>query len=871
MQMKLLILTIISCCSMARMACAQSAWKAQPIPITTRWTAAVSPENAWPEYPRPQMVRPNWQNLNGLWNYAITAKDAAPPAAYKGKILVPYPLESALSGVKKSLTPEQKLWYSRTLKKPVTETPTRYLLHFGAVDWQATVYLNGKKVGSHEGGYQAFTIDITSQFKPGENQLVVAVWDPSDQGNNPRGKQVLQPRGIMYTASSGIWQTVWLEAVPEKYITGLKITPSENSITVTVQANDSARLTAEVTALANGAPVAAARGNAGEPLQLNIPNPRRWNPEDPYLYDLSIRLFQDDRPLDSVTSYAGIRTISIQKDETGQERIFLNGKYTYNLGVLDQGFWPDGLHTAPTDEALRFDILAIKAMGFNTIRKHIKIEPARWYYHCDKLGMLVWQDMVTCANESPAARLIFEKENKENLALLHNHPSIVCWVLFNEGWAKFDQQRLTEWMKTTDPSRLINGHSGENYDRRAVTNPNDRWKSSDLTDIHDYPGPSIAPAMPGKARVLGEWGGVQVRVLNHQWNGSEGWGYVSVPPAQFAGKYAFMMKHLKIYEEEGLSGSIYTEPFDVEIEENGLMTYDREIIKIPLEKIRAIHSAIIPPTGPIPPDLKLRDMDTTNPDNRYGALLESYRKGKKDSAFLKDLALMAVRLNDLPNARLIADDYYKYMKPPFSRSEWIFIFNMTNSVKDKGFEFIRKYKDAANKVMGVRQADQKLMTIIYNDEISPEISSTNLNPDWSRMFTRTKQYGPAGEEIYMRAKTLYHYTNKEWDQFAPSATQYIGKYAASLSPEELNRYAITVFYRYTDTSLLMTASGWSQLSLKQGERSSLLFTRANLLYKAGRKQEAITIQERALTLAPEADRKNYEAVLAKMKRNEATW
>ncbi|WP_291906781.1 sugar-binding domain-containing protein [Chitinophaga sp. CB10] len=869
--MKLLILTIISCCSMARMACAQSAWKAQPIPITTRWTAVVSPENAWPEYPRPQMVRPNWQNLNGLWNYAITAKDAAPPAAYKGKILVPYPLESALSGVKKSLTPEQRLWYSRTLKKPVTETPTRYLLHFGAVDWQATVYLNGKKVGSHEGGYQAFTIDITSQFKPGENQLVVAVWDPSDQGNNPRGKQVLQPRGIMYTASSGIWQTVWLEAVPEKYITGLKIMPSENSITVTVQANDSARLTAEVTALANGAPVAAARGNAGEPLQLNIPNPRRWSPEDPYLYDLSIRLFQDDLPLDSVTSYAGIRTISIQKDETGQERIFLNGKYTYNLGVLDQGFWPDGLHTAPTDEALRFDIRAIKAMGFNTIRKHIKIEPARWYYHCDKLGMLVWQDMVTCANESPAARLIFEKENKENLALLHNHPSIVCWVLFNEGWAKFDQQRLTEWMKTTDPSRLINGHSGENYDRRAVTNPNDRWKSSDLTDIHDYPGPSIAPAMPGKARVLGEWGGVQVRVLNHQWNGSEGWGYVSVPPAQFAGKYAFMMKHLKIYEEEGLSGSIYTEPFDVEIEENGLMTYDREIIKIPLEKIRAIHSAIIPPTGPIPPDLKLRDMDTTNPDNRYGALLESYRKGKKDSAFLKDLALMAVRLNDLPNARLIADDYYKYMKPPFSRSEWIFIFNMTNSVKDKGFEFIRKYKDAANKVMGVRQADQKLMTIIYNDEISPEISSTNLNPDWSRMFTRTKQYGPAGEEIYMRAKTLYHYTNKEWDQFAPSATQYIGKYAASLSPEELNRYAITVFYRYTDTSLLMTASGWSQLSLKQGERSSLLFTRANLLYKAGRKQEAITIQERALTLAPEADRKNYEAVLAKMKRNEATW
>ncbi|RAJ80180.1 glycosyl hydrolase family 2 [Chitinophaga dinghuensis] len=871
MQKKLSFITLLLSCFAVTTVNAQSAWKAQPVAIATRWTPLVSPENALPEYPRPQMVRSQWVNLNGLWDYAITKKDAPAPQQFQGKILVPYPLESALSGVKKSLLPDDRLWYRRNIDKPSDAAGKRVLLHFGAVDWQAVVYVNGKQVGDHAGGYQAFTLDITDALHNGSNQLLVSVWDPSDQGNNPRGKQVLQPRGIMYTASSGIWQTVWLETVPDTYISNISIIPQENTLKVVVSPNDKRNCKAEVTVYANGAPVANISGKTNDTLEMPIPDVHHWSPEDPFLYDLSIKIYNQDKPVDSIRSYAGMRTISIMKDAKGQERIYLNGKYTYNLGVLDQGFWPDGLYTAPTDEALRFDILAVKSMGFNTIRKHIKLEPARWYYHCDKLGILVWQDMVTCANESPTAKIEFEKENAANIELLKNHPSIVCWVLFNEGWARYDQQRLTEWMKKTDPSRLINGHTGENYDRRAPANPLERWKSADLTDVHDYPGPGIAPALTGKARVLGEWGGVQVRVRSHQWNAEEGWGYISVAPAEFSQKYEYMIKHLKIYEEEGLSGSIYTEPYDVEIEENGLMTYDREVIKIPLEKIREIHRMIIPATGPVPTDFKIKDMDTTNPDNRYTDMLRRFKSGYRDSSFLKELAQMAVRLNDMPNAQKAADDYLAQIKAPFSRSQWLFIFNMATSVKSTAFKIIAANKEAADKVMGTRQADMKLMTVIYADVINPNISGTNEHPNWFAMQQKAMSYGVTGEEVYLRSKTLYHLNNKQWKQFFPAATRYVAKFAKNLSLDELNRYATTVFYRSDDSSMLLTASGWSRICLEQGERSLFMNTQANLLYKAGRKQEAIAIQERALALAPDQDKKPYESTLEKMKRNEPTW
>ncbi|MDP4248140.1 MAG: glycoside hydrolase family 2 TIM barrel-domain containing protein, partial [Bacteroidota bacterium] len=394
-----------------------------------------------------------------------------------------------------------------------------------------------------------------------------------------------KPGGIMYTASSGIWQTVWMEEVPKAYIEGLNITPDVDNgeVIVTVNSNINAEIR-----LSTDNSMVVAKGNTA--VHLKLANPHLWSPDDPYLYSLKVQLINKGKPEDEVESYFGMRKIEIKKDSLGQERIFLNNKYTFNLGVLDQGFWPDGIYTAPTDEALKWDIQAIKEMGFNTIRKHIKIEPARWYYWADKLGMLVWQDMVYPANLSAAGKAEFEKENEMNVAQLYDHPSIVCWVLFNEGWNSYDQERLTAKMKQMDPTRLIDGHTGENYDRNRSRDPGRWWINSDMTDIHDYPGPGIAPAMNGKARVLGEWGGVRVVTPGHEWDSSKGWGYIESGAGDFAKKYSFMVRHLKLFEEEGLSASIYTQPFDVEIEENGLITYDRELFKIPAEEMKRINA-----------------------------------------------------------------------------------------------------------------------------------------------------------------------------------------------------------------------------------------------------------------------------------------
>lgn len=517
--------------------------------------------------------------MNGLWDYAITDSITYRPNEFEGRILVPYPIESAPSGVKKSLQPNQKLWYQRVIELKEKKTDKKYLLHFGAVDYRCAVYVNGKEVGVHAGGYQEFTFDITNTLQKGNNEVVVVVLDPTDKGDNPKGKQVLNPQGIMYTSTSGIWQTVWMEEVPKNYIESLKITPDVDGGYVSIIVKSNSNEAVELIAGNNKA-----SGTTNTEIKLKIPNAKLWSPSDPYLYDLIVKTKTDE-----VKSYFGMRKVEIKKDEIGQERIYLNNQYTFNLGVLDQGFWPDGIYTAPTDEALKFDIEAIRSMGFNTIRKHIKIEPSRWYYWADKLGMLVWQDMPYPANLSEDAKKEFETENEENIKQLYNHPSIVCWVLFNEGWNSYDQQRLADWIKKTDPTRLVDAHTGENYDRNAPKDPSKKWAGSEMADIHDYPGPGIAPAMAGKARVLGEWGGVRVVTPGHEWDSTKGWGYIQSATADFARKYEFMMKHLKLFEEEGLSAAIYTQPFDVEIEENGLLTYDREVFKISVEKIRAIN------------------------------------------------------------------------------------------------------------------------------------------------------------------------------------------------------------------------------------------------------------------------------------------
>ncbi|QHS63293.1 sugar-binding domain-containing protein [Chitinophaga agri] len=633
---KTLLLSAL-CTAFAADSYSQSSWQMQPVAIQTRWAKNVTPENVLPEYPRPQMARQQWVNLNGLWQYAITAKEATTPTTFDGNILVPFAVESALSGVKKPVLPSQRLWYKRSFARPDIKEGEHVLLHFGAVDWQTKVYVNGKEAGQHTGGYQHFSFDITALLQEGDNELLVDVYDPTDQGPNPHGKQVLAPKGIRYTATTGIWQTVWLETVPATYITDLVITPDTDGgyLSLTVHTSGDTKFTIEAEASAAGKMSGAIKGPANRTLKLPLPDARLWTPENPYLYDLSIKLVKNNHVKDEVTSYFGMRKIQIKKDNAGQERIFLNNKYTYNLGVLDQGFWPDGLYTAPTDEALRFDIAAIKSMGFNTIRKHIKIEPDRWYYYADKMGMLVWQDMVTCASLEPDAKTAFEKENEANVKQLYNHPSIICWVLFNEGWYSYDQPRLTDWFHKKDPTRLINGHTGENYDKEGAPTVVNKWPGSDLADIHDYPGPGIAPAVPGKARVLGEWGGVGVPVRGHQWNAAAGWGYVKITPSEMTDKYASMVKKLHQYERDGQSGSIYTEPFDVEIEENGLITYDREVIKVPMEILRQIHAPFTPQewSKVLLPSLVLKNADTSSiPDphrRQFLALLEMDAEVKK--------------------------------------------------------------------------------------------------------------------------------------------------------------------------------------------------------------------------------------------------
>lgn len=842
----------------------------QATTIQTRWAKDVHPDHTLTEYPRPQMERSKWQNLNGLWQYAITPKDAAAPTAYEGTILVPYPIESALSGVKKPVLPHQNLWYKRNISKPNLKTGERVLLHFGAVDWQTTIYVNKKAVGDHTGGYQSFSIDITDALQAGNNELTVKVYDPTDQGPNPHGKQVLNPADIYYTPCTGIWQTVWTEVVPAAAISNIILTPDidQQVLHVTVKAPPDCAI--QLTASANGKTISSAKGAPGSDIRLPIKQAKLWSPSDPFLYDLKIQLIKDGKTADEVKSYFGMRKVEIKKDAAGFDRIFLNNQYTYNLGTLDQGFWPDGIYTAPTDEALAFDIKAIKAMGFNTIRKHIKVEPARWYYHCDKLGMMVWQDFVNPPHHMPeGAKEEFEKETAMIMDQLHNHPCITTWVLFNEKWGAFDQQRLTEWVKKKDPSRLINGHSGEIlYVNEKLRSPSpNAWVSADMTDIHSYPDPMNAPALPGKARILGEFGGIGVFIPDHQWNPMNAWGYIQVTPSGLKGKYTIMNQHLKLLEREGLSGSIYTQPFDVEGEQNGLMTYDREVIKIPFEELRKIHSLLPANAGAIPA-ITAQAADITDPGIQYSQLLQQYIDGKNDPAFLRKLAMTAQQAGDKPGTRRAAADYIASLKKPYSEEDLNYLLQVTTSTRDAGFPIIQQNVTEINQVLGKRKAEVKMMNLIYQDEIHSSVSDQKVQPEWGMLASKVSRYGATGEEILLRAKTIHYLNKQDWDNFAQAAAEYISKYGENLSPDELNQYAWTAFEQVNNPSLLEPALNWSQLSLKAGDQPAYLDTYANLLYKLGKKEEAIKQQEKAVSMLADASLKEN---LEKMKRGERTW
>jgi len=570
------------CGLLTSLAGAQTNWAPAPGALMTRWAAEVSPTNALPEYPRPQFVRADWLNLNGLWDYAVTPSTVTCVTNFDGRILVPFPIESALSGVMQRLDETNALWYRRHFRVPKAWAGQRVRLHFGAVDWHAHVSINGHSVGQHRGGYDAFSFDITDNLTwQGDEEIVVAVQDPTDS-DQPHGKQSRKSENIFYTPTSGIWQTVWLEPVPKICMDELRLMPEVDKSSLRVKvavASQSESLKVEVVALESNREIARVTGPANRELNLPIPTPHLWSPDDPFLYDLQVTLKDGNRVVDTATSYFGMRKIALKKDEEGNTRIALNDQFLFQMGALDQGFWPDGIYTAPTDEALRFDIESLKRAGFNLARKHVKVEPDRWYYWCDKLGLLVWQDMPSGKNTTPESRLQFETELQRMVAGRGNHPCIIVWVLFNEGWGQYDTERLVPWLKSFDPSRLVDSASGWT-DKRV----------GDMIDTHSYPGPESPQPEPDRAAVLGEFGGLGLGLEGHKWS-DQSWGYQPMPDLEtLNAHYRQLVERVHILKYSfGLSAAIYTQTTDVETECNGLMTYDRAVFKLDPAMTRAAN------------------------------------------------------------------------------------------------------------------------------------------------------------------------------------------------------------------------------------------------------------------------------------------
>ncbi|BCM92601.1 beta-galactosidase [Abditibacteriota bacterium] len=605
--------------------CAQAqntpVWKPANGPLMTRWAKEVSPTNALPEYPRPTLVRDQWQNLNGLWEYAISDKNAARPATFDGQILVPYPVESALSGVMKPLLPEQGLWYRRQFTIPTAWTRQKVLLHFGAVDWETEVFLNGKSLGSHRGGYDAFTLDLTNSLNPnGPNELVVSVTDPTDASWEMRGKQTLHPGGAAYTATSGIWQTVWLEPVGPSSIESLKMVPDlkAGALHLSVSGRTPPGTTnVEVTVSTGTTKVATAKGVLGDELNASIldnlawykatsiatiadinvplPNAHLWTPTDPFLYDLTVELKDSNgATLDTVRSYFGMRSLEVRHDDTGNTRLMFNGKPIMLLGALDQGFWPDGIYTAPTDEALRFDVEAAKRLGLTAIRKHIKIEPERYYYWCDKLGLLVTQDLpsgyagdpFTDSVTNPEGALHNGMEMRTLIQQRWNHPSIIMWNMFNEGWGQHDTLYNARWAKQLDPSRLINEASGFPH-----------HGGGDVYDVHG----GIPPKSPTQISLDSETMGVGLATPGHAWPGTPWAGETydaatgggtdgnahGLYPLDAGARLWYTRQMRSFYrafwastDRTGSSGDFKVQLYDLENETNGLLSYDRELWKV---------------------------------------------------------------------------------------------------------------------------------------------------------------------------------------------------------------------------------------------------------------------------------------------------
>ncbi len=579
-------------------------YRQAPSPLRTVWADEVTADKTpWDIYPRPLMERDRWLNLNGLWNYAITPKGAHRPAVTEGEIMVPYPVESALSGVGRTVGPDSVLWYERTFEIPAAWKDNDILLHFGAVDWKCSVWVNDVLVGSHTGGYAPFSFNITPALtRNRSNSLTVRVYDPTDKGYQPRGKQVTNPRSIWYTPVTGIWQTVWLEPVGREHLKSVVPVADIDAGTLTVNAPTEAQggTLTRVEVRAGDRVVASGSSLGAEPVVIEMPEGfELWTPDHPFLYDLDITLWRDGKKLDQARSYAAMRKISTGRDSHGIMRMRLNNSDLFQFGPLDQGWWPDGLYTAPTPEAMAFDIEATKDLGFNMIRKHVKVEPEVWYAECDRQGILVWQDMPS-GDRSPGwqtknyfhgnedlrsaeSEANFRHEWREIMDALKGHPSIVVWVPFNESWGQFKTEEISDWTKQHDPTRLVNPASGGNF-----------FHTGDILDIHNYPAPAM-PLFDGeRVNVLGEYGGIGLALDGHLWFPDRNWGYVEFKtPAEVTDEYVKYADILLDYVPAGFSAGVYTQTTDCEGEVNGLITYDRKQIKVDRDKVREANRRLV--------------------------------------------------------------------------------------------------------------------------------------------------------------------------------------------------------------------------------------------------------------------------------------
>ncbi len=567
------------------------------VEMITTWGADLDINNPLPEYPRPVMQRDEWINLNGVWEFQEAVDGEAVPAGKRLKetIVVPFPWESKLSGIHRQLS-TARAFYRRTFIIPEEWRGRELLLHFGAVDYEAVVYINGRLAGTHRGGYDAFSLNITSLVKSkGNQELIVYVFDPGSDQGIATGKQTnikfTEPQGYSYTPSSGIWQTVWVEPVSQVYIKDLQIIPDLDKSCFRVKVQPPSHVPGYdliVRAFADGRLVGKGAGTFNSDITVRVDELHPWSPSSPFLYDLEIELIRDSVTVDIVKSYGGMRKISLGEGEKGLKQIFLNNEFLFQMGPLDQGFWPDGLYTAPSDEALRWDIEQMKEFGYNMVRKHIKVEPQRWYYWCDRLGLLVWQDMPsTFKQRTEEEKTQFETELQLMVKTHWNHPSIVNWIVFNEHWGLYDPVRLTENIMALDPSRLVTGNSGIDAGR-----PNIDYVVGHITDNHSYRPPNVPFASQIRATVCGEYGAIGYKIKDHIWDIDGPWvhhNYEGIDDA--TAEYEKFIAMIIGFKREGLSAAVYTQWTDVENEMNGIYTYDRKVIKLYQKRIRKANES----------------------------------------------------------------------------------------------------------------------------------------------------------------------------------------------------------------------------------------------------------------------------------------